>query len=220
MAERIEEFVKNVITPIGVAQYPSLNTPDTRFDEGGTYKCNLILPADSQDTKKLIEAVDELYAAKMNQLEDILSPAKFKKAIQIMRVPYEIEEDDNGEETGNIIFKAKSKASFVSKKTGDVIERKLDMVDAKKHPLKANVGGGSSLRMSVQLRTYYVAALGMGVSARLEAVQVTDLVEFSSKKAATVFSETEGFDQGESEDTVGSGVDEVPFTTTASAADL
>jgi len=37
-------YVK-VVSPVGVSQYAWLTTPDTRFDETGHYKTNLILKA-------------------------------------------------------------------------------------------------------------------------------------------------------------------------------
>ena len=32
-----------IVTPVGIAQYPWLSSPDTKFSEVGDYKTNLIL---------------------------------------------------------------------------------------------------------------------------------------------------------------------------------
>ena len=49
-------YVK-VVSPVGVSQYAWLTTPDTRFDETGHYKTNLILNSkDSQVLKTQISA--------------------------------------------------------------------------------------------------------------------------------------------------------------------
>ena len=43
---------KRIVTGIGVSQYAWLTSPDTRFDEVGHYKTNLILSGEDADTLK------------------------------------------------------------------------------------------------------------------------------------------------------------------------
>ena len=48
-------YVK-VVSPVGVSQYAWLTTPDTRFDETGHYKTNLILKA--KDAQPLVTQIN------------------------------------------------------------------------------------------------------------------------------------------------------------------
>ena len=49
-----------IVTPKGVAQYPWLSSPDTKFSEVGEYKTNLIVgKKDAQDIIKMIDTARE-----------------------------------------------------------------------------------------------------------------------------------------------------------------
>ena len=77
-------------TPVGVAQYPWLNTPDTQFDTAGQYKVNLRLSP--EDAKPLMEEVRE--AAK----------EAFGEKAKSATMPFVQDAD-----TGEYIFKTKSR---------------------------------------------------------------------------------------------------------------
>ena len=51
---------KTITTPAGVARYPHLNRPDTKFDEIGVYKVNLELTA--EEAEPFISQVEALLA--------------------------------------------------------------------------------------------------------------------------------------------------------------
>ena len=57
------------ITPIGIARYPRLNAPDTKFDASGIFKIGLkLLPPDSLSLKKVIdEAMEDSYQEALKQ---------------------------------------------------------------------------------------------------------------------------------------------------------
>lgn len=194
MARENTEITKSTVTPVGVAQYPSLTTPDTRFDERGTFKTNLILSEEA--AQPMMDMVDAMIEKRKESLAEEMTPAKFKKATQSVRTPFEFEENDNGEETGNVIFKCKTTASFVSKRDGSVIDKKVPIVDAKKTTVSGiTIGGGSKIKVAVELRTYYVPSIGLGVSARLQAVQLIELAEFAGGgKATSMFGEEDGYE--------------------------
>jgi hypothetical protein len=56
------------------------------------------------------------------------------------------------------------------------------LFDAKGKPLSKDIkiGGGSKMKVSYEILPYYTAIAGAGISLRLKAVQVIDLVEYSS----------------------------------------
>ena len=94
-------YVK-VVSPVGVSQYAWLTTPDTRFDETGHYKTNLIInDKEAQSLKAQIEA----------EIKKSVALAKEKakgKAIKEAPRPFEDELID-GKKSGKItrIFKIK-----------------------------------------------------------------------------------------------------------------
>ena len=81
------------------------------------------------------------------------------------------------EETGNIQFNFKCKASGVSK-TGQNWEQKPKVFDSKGTPIAKDilVWGGTTMKVAYEIIPYSNNMLGSGVSLRLKAVQVHDLV--------------------------------------------
>ena len=165
-----------VVSPVGVSQYAWLTTPDTRFDETGHYKTNLIINAkEAQSLKTQIDAEVKKSVA--------LAKEKAKgKAIKEAPRPYEDELID-GKASGNVIFKFKTKAKIIAK-DGKVIPNRVALFDSAGKPMiDANVWSGSEMKVSAELIPYYTAMAGAGVSMRLRAVQVTKLVEGGSSNA-------------------------------------
>ena len=165
-----------VVSPVGVSQYAWLTTPDTRFDETGHYKTNLIINAkQAQSLKTQIDA----------EIKKSVALAKEKakgKAIKEAPRPYEDELID-GKTSGNVIFKFKTKAKIIAK-DGKVIPNRVALFDSAGKPMiDANVWSGSEMKVSAELIPYYTAMAGAGVSMRLRAVQVTKLVEGGSSNA-------------------------------------
>lgn len=165
-----------VVSPVGVSQYAWLTTPDTRFDETGHYKTNLIINAKkAQSLKAQIDA----------EIKKSVALAKEKakgKAIKEAPRPYDDEMID-GKASGNVIFKFKTKAKIIAK-DGKVIPNRVALFDSAGKPMiDANVWSGSEMKVSAELIPYYTAMAGAGVSMRLRAVQVTKLVEGGSSNA-------------------------------------
>lgn len=180
---------KRIVTPAGVAQYPHLIKPDTKFNELGEYKVNLIVGAD--EAKPLIAELEK-------SLQDSITLAQEKakgKKINTARPPYDLEVDAEGNETGNYVFKFKAKANIVTK-TGETFKQKVVIVDAKGKPFTPTaLWGGSTIKVSAEVIPYFTAMVGAGISLRLKAVQVIKLVEGSSSGGNKFgFGTEEGFE--------------------------
>ncbi len=165
-----------IVSPVGVSQYAWLTTPDTRFDEIGHYKTNLIVSA--KESRSLIQQIDA-------EIKKSVTLAKEKakgKAIKQANSPYEDEMID-GKASGNVVFKFKTKAKIIAK-DGKVIPNRVALFDSKGKPMiDANIWSGSEMKVSAELIPYFTAVAGAGVSMRLRAVQVTKLVEGGSSNA-------------------------------------
>lgn len=172
-----------VITPTGIAQWPWLTNADTKWHELGEYKVSLILDKDA--AAGLIEDIDA----------QILEKKTMEKSKKMAPAPYQLEEDDEGNATGRVIFKCKNK-NRINSKTGELWDRKPVIVDSKGNPTNAEIGGGSKLRLKLELYPWHNAALGTGCSLQILAVQVVELEPI--KKAE--FDEIDGFEADENEE--------------------
>ena len=142
-----------IVTPVGVAVYPRLNKPDTKFDAEGVYKVTVRLDPNEPAVATFMEKVEAFadengLKGKNNGIKD--------------------EADDNGVPTGMLLVNFKVKASWP-----DGTSRKPAIVNATKNELTANVGGGSVIRVSGEMSTY--DGFGGGISLSPKAVQVIEL---------------------------------------------
>nr|WP_294850076.1 hypothetical protein [uncultured Sphingomonas sp.] len=222
-------------TPKGPFIWPRLNEPDTKHDAAGVYECKVELNLDDALVQKIKAKAQELAEAKFAEVKEQFADdskvffdedaydakvaelkAAGKKALAeklkliTLVEPMAPEIDDEGDETGSVMIKAKMKASGVYKsgpKTGQRWERRPNVYDAKGTALKKlpSIGGGTIGKMNIELNPYYAANDGkVGVSFRLNAVQVIELVEFGGKSASGFgFGEEDGDDLSSYNDAAG-----------------
>lgn len=165
---------ENITTPAGIAQWPWLNKPNTRFNPEGEYSCNLILEA--EDAKSLCEKLDAIVEKTYQEAVAEAKPQDKKRFTKAD--PYSPEFDDDGNETGRIIIKTKNNAQFKAK-DGSVFVFQPKIFDAKggKVPAGTAVYGGSIIKIACQAKPYVISATkACGVSLKLQAVQVIKLV--------------------------------------------
>jgi hypothetical protein len=67
---------KTITTPVGIARYPSLNRPDTKFDDIGVYKVNLEMS--SEDAEPFIKQIEALFAEFLDDKKRELKKDKLK----------------------------------------------------------------------------------------------------------------------------------------------
>lgn len=199
------------VTPVGVASYPYLNKPDTKYNADGEFKVSLALGG--EETEALRAQIDEMtaeYGEKVKaELQEKLAAAKtgaekakIKKAIEglTINLPYSESVDDDGEPDGGYILKFKSKAQFKDKKTGKAIKRTIRLFDAKKKSTTVAVFSGSQIKVAYELSPYFVSGTGAyGVSLRLNAVQIIELSQGSGGGNASGygFDEEEGYESSD-----------------------
>ena len=158
-------------TPSGTAAWPHVNTPDTKFDKDGVYSINLRLPKDdAKDTITTIQSV----------LKDSVKSAEKEnkgKKVKVAPLPIKDVEDEQGNPTGDVEIKFKLRA--VGKNGGEQWEQRPALFDASGKPMSETVGSGSTVKVGCEVVPYYTAMAGAGVTLRLKAVQVLELVEYS-----------------------------------------
>ena len=169
-------------TPKGIALFPYLNVADTKFDKDGVYKVTLKLA--SEESGGVIDQIEKVME-KAQAMAEEAAKAKRKKA-KASDLPYSEELDESGEETGYILFRAKSKASGVNAK-GTRWERKIPLFDPKGKPIKVTIKGGSVLKLSLTLIPWVNPKFEYGVKLQLEAVQVFKLGQGGGERSASGF---------------------------------
>jgi hypothetical protein len=196
---------KKITTPVGKAIWPHLNTPDTTFDkDGGIYAVTLRLHA--SEATELIEEITSVFADNMAKLER--ETGKKPKAASM---PVKDSVDEDGNPTGEVDIKFKLKA--VGKSGGDTWEQRPALFDSSGRPLTEVVGAGSTVKVGAEVVPYFTASVGAGVTLRLKAVQVIELVEYSKGGDfnAWSFEKEDGFvSKGKEEPTVADPVSSEP----------
>ncbi len=187
------------VTPLGTAQYPWLTKPDTKFNPDGDYSVALTFRDDDGQFSTMIN----------NAVEQSVAQAKEQNSgKKIKETGAPITENDDGSIT--LKFKLKAK---VTPKNGESFEQRPALFDAKGKPLgmDTKIGGGTKMKVAFEMVPFYTALAGAGVSLRLKAAQVIDLVEYSGggDGSAYGFGKEDGY---EAEETT---TEEQNFDTTA-----
>lgn len=175
-------------TPAGTAVWPFIDTPGEDFNkENEEFRTSLVLNAEA--ASPIIEKLESLVA----RAADFFKEQTGKNLKVRTDRPWNDEQDDAGQPTGNIVFKFKLPAKVTRKSDGKVIEFRPKVYDAGGKLLGGEavpaIGGGSTLRISAEARTYNVQ--GVGVKLSLVAAQVIDLVTRENNRETA---EDHGFD--------------------------
>ena len=172
-------MAKNVryTTNAGVAKYPWLNKPDTKFDSDGVYKVDLAF-----DKKSDIAELHKLCA------EAVKDAAIRNKTKKMAKLPIFEEVDDQENKTGRWIVRCKVKCR-------PDWDRKPKLFDASGKRIDVNVGGGTVMKANVELYVWDSRLDGVGVTLQPRAIQIIDLVESEIGGSAETygFVEEEGF---------------------------
>jgi hypothetical protein len=175
-----QALFQKYLTPAGIAQYPALTKPDTRFNDDGVFKTTMIFE-DTKEIRALIEKLEGVRDEFYGELE-----AKKRKTYKVADV-YENELDDAGEETGRLIMKFKLN-HIVRPKGKEPFTQHPNLFDCSKPPVAlkgVNPWSGSTLKIAGEIVPYAMASSKtVGVSLRMKGVQVIDLVEGSGANAA------------------------------------
>jgi len=185
--------------PTGVAKFPWLTEADTRFNEAGEYKVTIVLPKDADDTQALIAKIEAVYA----EFKKTLKGAKLKREPDSLG--FEDEYTDDGDETGNVLFKFKSKTGYTNAKGEFVKMNAPQLFDASLQPLPQDTKIWSGTTMKVNFSpSAYDHGKNLGVTLRLNAVQIIDLYNGNGADASAY-----GFDEEEGYSAPAQGMDEV-----------
>jgi hypothetical protein len=159
-------------TPKGELKFPNLQKPD-RYDESSSWQYKADIVFDSQEAvQDIVDKIDEVQDNKLAEAKK--NNPKSKSKIKKADPPYEQEVDENGEETGRFVLKARQNA-YIEGDDGETINLKPALFDAKGKPIKKrlNTGTGTVARLNIELAPSYVAGQkSVFVKLRLKAAQI------------------------------------------------
>ncbi len=183
---------KILTTPKGTAVYPRIDTPDTKFNEDGVYSCKLHVDeaAFNAFTKHVTDIVEREYDAECK--------VKDKKLKKAATSPIRITPDGDFEIYAKQVSRRQTK--------NGLLLFTIPVFDSKgaKLPKVPAIGSGSTLKLSVEVYTWYTDLQGFGYTLRLKAVQLLDLIEYNNGSSSSYgFTEEENgyINDGESLDT-------------------
>jgi hypothetical protein len=185
-----------IMSPRGIAVYPRLNRPDTKFNEHGTYSCDIRLPMD-ETTKAFLGVIGDHYKAHTGTAHPKKPARKDKEAI------FFFDENEEGDKVMDFVtIKLRAKNVLVKKgeNAGKVWDRKPRTFDASGQPLPGSVkvGGGSTVKVAFEVDNGETSA-GIKFTRLIPtAVQIIDLVEFGNETASSFgFDEEDGYEAPE-----------------------
>jgi hypothetical protein len=202
--DQFKKVTETLVTPKGeLVGFNAIATPSIKFNPDGVYNANILIAkeAGEQLEKTIKEVLTEQYKS--------YGKGSVKQPVTRIKPYVTVEKNDDGEVTketpdsqDRYILKTSAKAK-IKCKSGEVIDVKIPMYDAKGKPIKdIKLGEGSIVKLSLSLDGYTIAGK-TGVSIKLKACQVIDLVEYQGggNAASYGFGEEEGFEASDSEDT-------------------
>lgn len=167
-------------TPRGVFIYPHLTEADTKYVKpDGVFHTKFAIESDLESTDEFVveleRLLDEFVAEYRADKSNKMTPAKYKKTS--LADIYEDDVDDEGEETGRLIFRFKLNAKVeTAKKSWNQYVRLFDSSAA---PIKGaiNIWTGTEGKANIEVFPYFMASTKtFGLSLRIKGAQILKLV--------------------------------------------
>jgi hypothetical protein len=152
-----------MLSPVGKVSFAKLDEPDTRFSQDGVYSITLEIPP--EDSKEFLIELDSL----MKKSLEVAKSETGNKRIKAASIPYELLED----QTVKLRFKMRASGIGLN---GERWSKKPEVFDADLNLIEPFVPTGSTARVSFIPANFYTSLMGSGISLRLTAVQVKDLI--------------------------------------------
>jgi hypothetical protein len=196
-----------VLTPKGEASYAWLTKPrEDKFNPGKeNYEITMTFDESDVNTQEMITKLDTMLKDYLRDngaevLKTLKSKGKTPKDIKdvynnFTNRFYKNHDMEESIPEGKIRMSFKT-ASKVEKKDGTTFERHVSVVDAKANRITDTnllVGNGSICRVQFEANVYNMLASGggLGVSIKLQAVQIIKLEEYTGSSDALMFDESE-----------------------------
>lgn len=174
------------VTPVGEVLFAHILKTEI-IKEKDTGKFSIMLKLSEKEKKALLDKINDEW----EKFKDTLTGKKLKYDPSFgLREYQEVE-----------YFKFTSNET-IKLKSGEILKRTVPIYDAKQQEIskKLNgIGNGSKVKIAYELVPFYMNDKSYGISLRLSAVQLLDLVEFGAQSAESFgFGVEEGYTADES----------------------
>ena len=163
------------ISPIGVLNHPWINKPDTKFNADGLFHTEHGVKG--KPGEDLAAKIEQAAKAALAEHVQEMKPAEAKK--WDLYLPFEREEDDDGNPTGTIMFSYKQNAKIKSaKEPSGFKDVTIEVRDSKDNVIDVAIWDGSEGRIMFSMRPIVmVSTRKVGVRLDFAKVQITKLVQ-------------------------------------------
>lgn len=179
------------VSPALDFRYPWINKADTEYNKDGLFHVDGVGRLADQEIIDLKASLDEAVDKAFADLTKDMKPGELKKWSKLY--PYEMDEDDEGNETGYIVFKFKQNAK-IKLKDGSTKNVKIGIRDSDDKLVSAQVFNGTIGRVMYSERAIKVAS-SFKIGVRLDFAQV-QIIELASGSGGG-FGKVEGGFKGE-----------------------
>ena len=172
----------------GKAMWCKVLEPDTKFNPDGDYSTDILIQ--EATAAPICEKLDDIVQKAFDQA--IKDSPKLKNVLSTSPAYQTVYDNETGDPTGEIKFKAKLKAIWRAR-DGRFGEQRPVVVDSKLNPIAKHIaiGNGSDINVNVEVVPYVMQSTkAVGVSLRLKGIQVVNLVEYGN--GTSMFGEVEG----------------------------
>lgn len=167
---------QKLTTPFGTAIYPALTRPSFKFQpKQGEFSVKLRIP-DGPEAVAFEAAVQAAYDANVEKETQLFLINNPGKEVDLDLAAFSVRRavDEDGVDLGAIEITSRMKHRIFPKSGQPFSQRPL-IVDANGEIMTEEIGGGTELRLSVELNSYSTS-FGVGVSLSLKGAQVKRLV--------------------------------------------
>jgi hypothetical protein len=179
---------KYLTTPPAPVRWANLLSPDYRFatqnDPRGTYSIEVLLDPARENHAAILKELENYWASEY----EATCRAERKKALVVHDKPWKTDTGDDGAPTGLVSLRPKNKEYFTDK-AGKRVNVTVDQFDSQETPIRVQIGNGSTCKVNFEVFAFYHAGK-FGLSLRLRAVQVVELVDFDRNYG---FEKTSGY---------------------------
>ena len=177
------DFIKGVpiTTPVGVFKFPILQKPSDKFTPGKPkYECKITFAPD--ECKDFVKQLEGLW----NENLKFQAALAGGKKLKVSTKPWRDEKDKDGNPTGRTEVSAKTNAQYQDK-SGATINKRIKLFEADGKPFERAdwISSGTKGRLQFMACGYNSPALGAGLTFRLNAAQIIDLVAGGGGTAET-----------------------------------
>lgn len=220
MAQQKRKKKKLYVSPKGIAVWPRLWAPDTKYKKEGQYSTKVTYDLNQDDVQAMVEMFDKAMVQSFKDAEDVrdaaVAEARAAKQKLIIKPTKAADPPYVKDEEGGVVQVNYKMTASGKREDGTTWTQKPTGFDGMGTPITTDmkIGGGSLIRVGYNMDLFSTPAVGAGITLRLKSYQLLTLVEYGG-----VTFEDSGFGVEDGGFSVGDMTEEEEATNEAAPAD-